>query len=238
MRCSQQFGLPGDIPLIADFDKDGKSDFVVFRKSLPSAGIVGTWYIKRSSDGTIYTQQWGLEEDLPIPGDYNSDGYTDFAVYRPSIASWFVLYSNQNTETPKYVFKQFGLPNDHPMPRDVDADGMMDLVVYRPENAYWFSCLSSKNFECFKSDNSLKVPPYQFGLNGDVPLLRNTIGGSSIPYAVWRKTGDGTNQGSWFTDLPVGVTEHSLKHIPWGLSSDIPAGVGIRDLLRIMTISK
>lgn len=227
----QQFGLPGDIPLISDFDKDGKSDFVIYRRSLPSAGIVGTWYVKRSSDSVVLSQQWGLQEDLPIPGDYNGDGFSDFAVYRPSSASWFVLYSNQQAGNANFMFKRFGLPKDHPMPRDVDADGLMDLVLYRPETANWFSCLSSRQFKCFKDDSSLTVPPYQFGISGDYPLLRNTIGGSSVPYAVWRKKGVNNFEGTWYTDLPVGLEEDGLKIKNWGLLGDVPAGVGIRDLV-------
>ncbi len=63
---STQFGLPGDIPLVADFDKDGKSDFVVYRRSLPVAGIIGRWYLKKSSNNEIISQQWGLAEDYPV----------------------------------------------------------------------------------------------------------------------------------------------------------------------------
>lgn len=227
----QQFGLPGDIPLISDFDKDGKSDFIIYRRSLPSAGIIGTWYVKRSSDGVILSQQWGLPEDFPVPGDYNGDGFSDFAVYRPSSASWFVLYSVQQPAGASYLYKQFGLPKDHPVPRDVDADGTMDLVLFRPDSGYWFSCLSSREFACFKDDGSLKVPPYQFGLAGDYPLLRNSIGGTSVPYAVWRKKGTNNVEGTWYTDLPVGISESGLKEKNWGLLGDIPAGIGIRDMV-------
>lgn len=227
----QQFGLAGDIPLVADFDKDGKSDFVVYRRSLPRAGEIGKWYVKTSKDGVISSKQWGLAEDFPVPGDYNADGFSDFAVYRPSSASWFVLFANQQAGNANFIFKKFGLAKDHPMPRDVDADGAMDLVLYRPETANWFSCLSTRQFTCFKDDSSLTVPPYQFGIVGDYPILRNTIGGSSVPYAVWRKKGTNNFEGTWYTDLPVGVEEYGLKMQNWGLLGDIPVGLGIRDMV-------
>lgn len=232
--CTQgtasQFGLPGDIPLVADFDKDGKSDLVVYRRSLPAAGIIGRWYVKKSSNNEIISQQWGLAEDYPLQGDFNGDGYSDFAVFRPSIASWFVLYSNQVSIPQTFVFKQFGLPGDHPVPRDIDADGATDLLVYRTASATWFSCVSSKEFACFKSDGSLNNPKYSYGLPTDYPIYRNVIGGETVPYAVWRPIDTVyRNEGGWYTNIPSDTIEVSLKH--WGLKSDIPAGVGIRDLL-------
>jgi hypothetical protein len=231
-----QFGLYGDIPVTGDFDNDGISDLAVYRRSLPQAGITGQWYIMRSSDKKIISLQWGLEEDLPLQGDFNGDGHSDFAVYRPSLGMWFILFSNQeNSVTKQFLAKQFGLPSDHPVPRDIDADGVTDLVVYRPVSGSWLTCTSSKEFICLKEDLTPHNPSFQFGLENDIPILRNVIGASTFPYAIWRPV-DNFNQqeGSWYTNIPEATPALSRKH--WGLKNDIPAGIGIKNLLEKSTL--
>ncbi|HEX6289117.1 MAG TPA: hypothetical protein VFZ66_07990, partial [Herpetosiphonaceae bacterium] len=54
----------------------------------------GTWYIIPSSTGNAYAQQWGLNGDVPVPGDYDGDGRSDRAVWRPSEGMWYIVHSS------------------------------------------------------------------------------------------------------------------------------------------------
>ena len=40
---------------------------------------------------------WGLPGDVPVPGDYNGDGTTDIAIFRPSVGGWYI---NENGAQP------------------------------------------------------------------------------------------------------------------------------------------
>ena len=91
-----------------DYDADGKTDLAIAR-------VVGTqwqWWIQWSSDGSIHVVTWGAvpaagsgqSPDALVQGDYDGDGKTDIAVWRPLEGNFYVLSSK--TGTP--IVKQWG----------------------------------------------------------------------------------------------------------------------------------
>ena len=84
------FGMLGDVPVLSDYDGDGKADAAVYRN--------GGWYILRSSDGGVTTVAWGgMAQDIPVPADYDGDGKVDIAVYR--MGTWYILRSSDGVQT-------------------------------------------------------------------------------------------------------------------------------------------
>ena len=47
--------------------------------------------VERPASASVVT--WGGGADVPVPGDYDGDGKTDIAVFRPSTGMWYVLLS-------------------------------------------------------------------------------------------------------------------------------------------------
>jgi hypothetical protein len=96
-----QWGLPGDIPLPADYSGNGRSDTTIWRPA------TGTWFVRSSDTNSVETQQWGLPGDIPITADFNGDGVLDFSVWRPGNGFW---YANHRNGTSSAI--QWGLPGD------------------------------------------------------------------------------------------------------------------------------
>ncbi len=54
----------------------------------------GAWLIFQSSNGQTPNLQWGAPGDIPVPGDYDGDGKTDLAIWRPSTGVWWIFKSS------------------------------------------------------------------------------------------------------------------------------------------------
>ncbi|WP_169981199.1 choice-of-anchor L domain-containing protein [Tautonia rosea] len=162
-------GGEGDIPVVGDFDGDRIADPAVFRPNVDLNGDgspdAAGWSILQSSTNQTREVLFGAPSgiDLPAPADYDGDGITDIATFRPTAtaldlanfdpegdgigAQWFLLQSTAGATR-----IEFGAPNfaDLPAPADYDGDGEADIATFRPSSdltpgaAEWFIRPSSK----------------------------------------------------------------------------------------------
>src|SRR5262249_9714853 len=147
--------------------------------------------------GTYYTsisRQWGgFSGDVPVPGDYDADGKTDMAIFRPSNGIWYILKSNTNfTAGVGYTWGGVG---DMPLPNvvtttaaarntltvstlanlgrgsdfDTERDGLSDMSVFRPSTNNVLTLLSRGGFVNNKTSGT--------ALNStDIPVPGNYLG--------------------------------------------------------------
>ena len=129
-----------DVPDVADYDGDGRAD-IAYRHPQSK-----TWYIRNSSgvnpnmptDNRISQMQFGGHSmSMPIPADYDGDGYADLALHDPRNRKFHILNSsgsnynsvNGNGEQLISFSNHSSFQDDIVMPADYDGDGITDIAV-------------------------------------------------------------------------------------------------------------
>jgi uncharacterized delta-60 repeat protein len=134
--------------------------------------------------------------------DFDGDGFTDAAVFRPSTGNWFILQSSNGT----VQIPQFGVNGDIPIDGDFDGDGRSDLAIYRPGVGQWWLQRSS--------DNSVFATT--FGIASDNPTAGDFDKDGKTDIAVFRPS-----NGQWLI-LRSSANFSTFFGFPFGSNGDIP----------------
>jgi serine-aspartate repeat-containing protein C/D/E len=204
------FGLPGAIPVVGDFNGDGKDEVGVFYK--------GEWFLDLNGSGQWDAEDlWaklGDEHDRPVAGDWDGDGKDDIGIFGPK---W--------PGDPVHMEHEPGLPdqdnqrlgklrgkNVPPSPEEAtDGERLLRLTSQGKERA------------------DLIDHVFQFGGRNDIPIAGDWNGDGIRSVGVFR-------DGKWHFDMDGdGRWSDGDKTAEFGTKGDIPVvgdfnGDGIEEI--------
>jgi hypothetical protein len=131
--------------------------------------------------------------------DYDGDHRSDFAVFRPSMGSWYVQQS-----TAGFFGVNFGADIDRIAPADYDGDSKTDFAVYRPSTGVWYILNSS--------DGTVRYEV--FGLAEDLPTPADYDGDNKADVSVFRPS-----DGTWYR---LNSSNGGFAAVQFGTTGDRP----------------
>ena len=162
------YGLPGDYPVVGDWDGDGAVSIGIYRD--------GHFYLRNSN--TIgfadLVFPFGNPGDQPIAGDWDGDGIDTIGVYR---GNTFYLRDSNSAGSVEMSFA-LGNPGDVGIAGDWNGDGLDTTGVFRPSNGYLY--LKNRNETGF-ADAALN-----YGIPGDKPVTGDWDGDGVDTIGVYR----------------------------------------------------
>jgi surface antigen len=165
------FGLPGDSPVVGDWDGDGDDTIGLFHD--------GTWTIANANSGKGMrprTFEFGQAGDVPVAGDWNGDGRDTVGVFRNG--TWLLARSNVSDTGANEV--HLGEAGDVPVVGDWNHDRRDTVGTFR--DGEW--TITDSPFA-----SAANLVRFQLGAAGDRPVVGDWDGVRGDTVGLYR---DGT----------------------------------------------
>jgi surface antigen len=192
------FGTPGDIPVVGDWNGDGKDTLGVFHD--------GQWALSNGRTGTkLRTKQvaFGTPGDTPVVGDWNGDGKDDVGVFRDGL--WTLAAPTK--ANPNHALQlYFGAAGDTPVAGNWDGVDGDTVGVFH--NGNW--ALTNDLYGGLARRTQLS-----FGTPGDRPVAGNWDGVRGDSIGVYR-------DGQWTLSNTNTATPKKVVHVALGDESASP----------------
>jgi subtilisin family serine protease len=208
LRWHDSFASGQSVPLLGDFDGDGRDDAVSF-----SRGSTGDVFVALSDGnrlngtGSKWHESFALNADYPVVGDFNGDGRDDIASFtRGTTEDVYVALSTGSSFGPAQLWHEnFAAGDAIPAAGDFDGDGDDDIVS--------FSRGREGNVIVARSTGTsflggTRVWHHQFAMNNEIPAVGDFDGDSRTDIVTFTRGSEGDvfvalSTGSSFTGTGV-----------------------------------
>jgi hypothetical protein len=168
---------------------------VVVRGDRIGAYRAGEWYFDMDDDGAWEEVgdgygYFGASDMVPVPADWNGDGFTETAVYRAG--QWHFDTSGNDQwegEATDLWVADYGEATDIPVVGDWNGDGLPEIGIYRLGNSTWYLDTDRS----FTYDPAVDVAA-TFGFTGAVPVVGDWDHSGQDRIGVYF-------EGQWYLDL-------------------------------------
>jgi alpha-tubulin suppressor-like RCC1 family protein len=154
-----EFGWPGDVPVVGDWDGDGIDTIGVFRAGL---FLLRNTNAAGEPDVTLYLGQWG---DVPLAGDWDGDGQDSVGIY--TAATGIFQLRNGLADGAAEIVVPWGGAAYLPVVGDWDGNGVTTIGLYGPSGEV-----------LLRNTNTVGPPEIilPLGLTGGLPVVGKWAG--------------------------------------------------------------
>jgi len=160
------YGVPGDTPLVGDWDGNGVDTVGIYRNS--------AFYVRNSNSAgnADLAFKYGVPGDTPLVGDWDGNGVDTIGIYRNGV---FYLRNSNSAGNADLVFN-YGVPGDTPLVGDWDGNGVDTVGIYRNGVFYLRNSNTAGNADQL----------FNYGIPGDTPLVGDWDGNGVDTVGIYR----------------------------------------------------
>ncbi len=120
---------PGDIPVVGDWNGDGRSKVGYFRQGF-------LWILDTNGNHTFDQSDQvyafgGIAGDVPVVGDWTGTGTSKIGIFRQGFLWILDANGNGNIDGPDFIFAYGGIPGDVPVVGDWTGAGITQVGIFR-----------------------------------------------------------------------------------------------------------